>query len=151
MRRRWCASSGTQDRAHDDPPTGLSSPNGATPLADGGVLVTEIGGWVDRLSRTGHLLYSLRTPTTYPSDAQLLPNGNILVAGFNTPGRVDELTPTGRIVWTYAPQSWPGRPRPAVARGPLAERHDRGTDDWHHRVVVIDRRTKRIVVVRARR
>ena len=128
-----------------DPPVGLSSPNGATPLADGGVLVTEIGGWVDRLSRTGHLLYSLRTPTTYPSDAQLLPNGNILVAGFNTPGRVDELTPTGRIVWTYAPQSGPG----ALDRPSLAVRWPNGmiavTDDWHHRVVVIDPRTKRIV------
>jgi len=128
-----------------DPPTGLSSPNGATPLADGGVLVTEIGGWVDRLSRTGHLVYSLRTPTTYPSDAQLLPNGNILVAGFNTPGRVDELTPTGRIVWTYAPQSGPG----ALDRPSLAVRWPNGmiavTDDWHHRVVVIDPRTKRIV------
>ena len=128
-----------------DPPTGLSSPNGATPLADGGVLVTEIGGWVDRLSRTGHLVYSLRTPTTYPSDAQLLPNGNILVAGFNTPGRVDELTSSGRIVWTYAPQSGPG----ALDRPSLAVRWPNGmiavTDDWHHRVVVIDPRTKHIV------
>ena len=128
-----------------DPPTGLSSPNGATPLADGGVLVTEIGGWVDRLSRAGHLLYSIRTPTTYPSDAQLLPNGNILVAGFNTPGRVDELTPSGRIVWTYAPTSGPG----ALDRPSLAVRWPNGmiavTDDWHHRIVVIDPHLKRIV------
>ncbi len=127
------------------PPAALSSPNGATPLADGGVLVTEIGGWVDRLSRTGHLLYSIRTPTTYPSDAQLLPNGNILVAGFNTPGRVDELTPTGHVVWTYAPPSGPGE----LDRPSLAVRWPNGmiavTDDWHHRIVVIDPRTKHIV------
>jgi hypothetical protein len=130
--------------AHN-PPTGLSSPNGATPLADGGVLVTEIGGWVDRLSQSGHLLYSIRTPTTYPSDAQLLPNGNILVAGFNTPGRVDELTPSGHIVWTYAPPSGPGE----LDRPSLAVRWPNGmiavTDDWHHRIVVINPRTKRIV------
>ena len=128
-----------------NPPAGLSSPNGATPLADGGVLVTEIGGWVDRLSRSGHLLYSLRTPTTYPSDAQLLPNGNILVAGFNTPGRVDELTPTGHVVWTYGPTSGPGE----LDRPSLAVRWPNGmiavTDDWHHRVVVIDPHTKHIV------
>ena len=128
-----------------DPPRGLSSPNGATPLADGGVLVTEIGGWVDRLSPSGRLLFSIRTPTTYPSDAQLLPNGNILVAGFNTPGRVDELTPSGRIVWTYGPASGPG----ALDRPSLAVRWPNGmiavTDDWHHRIVVIDPRTKQIV------
>jgi hypothetical protein len=130
--------------AHD-PPTSLSSPNGATPLADGGVLVTEIGGWVDRLDASGHLLYTVRTPTSYPSDAQLLPNGNILVAGFNTPGRVDEITPHGRIVWTYGPASGPG----ALDRPSLAVRWSNGmiavTDDWHHRVVVVDPRTRRIV------
>ena len=128
-----------------DPPVGLSSPNGATPLADGGVLVTEIGGWVDRINASGHLVYALRTPTTYPSDAQLLPNGDILVAGFNTPGRVDELTPSGRIVWTYDPPSGPG----ALDRPSLAVRWPNGmiavTDDWHHRIVVIDPHTKRIV------
>jgi outer membrane protein assembly factor BamB len=128
-----------------DPPRSFSSPNGATPLADGGTLVTEIGGWVDRLSASGRLVFSVRTPTTYPSDAQLLPNGNILVAGFNTPGRVDEITPGGRIVWTYGPQSGPG----SLDRPSLAVRWPNGmiavTDDWHHRIVVIDPRTKQIV------
>ena len=128
-----------------DPPRGLSSPNGATPLPDGGLLVTEIGGWVDRVSAAGRLMYSVRTPTTYPSDAQLLPGGNLLVAGFNTPGRVDVITPGGRVVWSYHPGSGPGaldRPSLAVAmpNGTIAV-----TDDWHHRVVLIDRRTKRIV------
>ena len=107
-----------------NPPQGLSSPNGATPLPDGGILVTEIGGWVDRISKSGHLVYTVRTPTSYPSDAQLLPDGNILVAGFNTPGRVDEITPRGKIVWTFAPIRRLVA-RPSVARGPLAERDDR--------------------------
>ena len=127
-----------------NPPQGLSSPNGATPLADGGVLVTEIGGWVDRISRSGRLLWTIRTPTSYPSDAQLLPNGNVLVAGFNTPGRVDEITPRGRVVWTYAPTGYWSLDRPSLAidwpNGLIAI-----TDDWHHRVVVIDKRTKRVV------
>jgi len=127
-----------------DPPTGLSSPNGATPLPDGGVLVTEIGGWVDRIDKRGRLVYTVRTPTTYPSDAQLLPNGNILVAGFDTPGRVDELTPAGKIVWTYAPAGYWSLDRPS-----LATRWPNGliavTDDWHHRIVVINPHTKRVV------
>jgi hypothetical protein len=127
-----------------DPPAGLSSPNGATPLPDGGVLVTEIGGWVDRISKSGRVVYTVRTPTTYPSDAQLLPNGNILVAGFNTPGRVDELTPQGKIVWTYMPTGAAALDRPSLAvrwpNGMIAI-----TDDWHHRLVVVDPRTKRVV------
>jgi DNA-binding beta-propeller fold protein YncE len=127
-----------------NPPQGLSSPNGATPLPDGGVLVTEIGGWVDRISKSGRLVYSVRTPTTYPSDAQLLPNGNILVAGFNSPGRVDEITPAGKVVWTFAPSGQWSLDRPS-----LAERWPNGmiaiTDDWHHRVLVVDPRTKQVV------
>jgi hypothetical protein len=128
-----------------DPPRALASPNGATPLPHGGLLVTEIGGWVDRLNARGRLVYAVRTPTSYPSDAQLLPNGDILVAEFNTPGRVDEITPQGRIVWTYGPTSGQG----ALDRPSLAVRWPNGmiaiTDDWHHRVVVVDPRTKRIV------
>ncbi len=130
--------------AHD-PPRSLSSPNGATPLADGGMLVTEIGGWVDRFDRRGRLVYATRTPTAYPSDAQLLRDGNLLVAGFNTPGRVDVITPRGRIVWTYGPTSGEG----ALDRPSLAVRWPNGmiaiTDDWHHRIIVVDPRTKRIV------
>lgn len=131
------------DCSHD-PPLGLSSPNGATPLPQGGLLVTEIGGWVDRISRRGRLLYTVRTPTNYPSDAQLLRNGNILVAGFNTPGRVDEITPTGRVVWTFAPTGHWSLDRPSLAvqwpNGKIAI-----TDDWHHRVLVVDKRTRRVV------
>ena len=135
---------GRAGNCRHDPPSGLSSPNGATPLPDGGVLVTEIGGWVDRIDKRGRLVYTVRTPTTYPSDAQLLPNGNILVAGFDTPGRVDELTPAGRIVWTYAPVGYWSLDRPS-----LAVRWPNGliaiTDDWHHRIVVINPHTKRVV------
>ena len=144
-RKKIVRSFGSPASCVHDPPRSFSSPNGATPLPDGGTLITEIGGWVDRLSARGRLLYSVRTPTTYPSDAQLLPNGNILVAGFNTPGRIDEITRSGRIVWTYGPQSGPG----SLDRPSLAVRWPNGmiaaTDDWHHRVVVIDPRTKRIV------
>jgi hypothetical protein len=136
---------GTPASCTHDPPRSLSSPNGATPLLDGGMLITEIGGWVDRIDRRNRLVYSVRTPTTYPSDAQPLPGGNVLVAGFDTPGRVDEITPTGRIVWTYGPASGPG----ALDRPSLAVRWPNGmiaiTDDWNHRIVVVDPRTKRIV------
>jgi DNA-binding beta-propeller fold protein YncE len=132
------------DCAHN-PPYSVSSPNGDTPLPDGGTLVTEIGGWVDRFNAHRQLMWSMKTPTTYPSDAQLLPDGNVLVAGFNLPGRVDIIKPNGHIVWTYMHSSGPGelnQPSLAVAlpNGTIAV-----TDDWNHRVVLIDRKTKKIV------
>ncbi len=120
--RRITAEVGGAGCRHD-PPRALASPNGATPLPDGGMLVTEIGGWVDRLTAKGRLVYAVRTPTSYPSDAQLLPDGNILVAGFNTPGRVDEITPGGRVVWTYGPAS--GRELSTGLRSPSAGRTGR--------------------------
>jgi hypothetical protein len=136
---------GSAGNCTHNPPHSIASPNGDTPLPDGGVLVTEIGGWIDRFDRHGHLVYSIKAPTDYPSDAQLLPNGKVLVAGFNTPGRVDILTNRGKIAWTYGPTSGPGeldRPSLAVAfpNGTIAV-----TDDWHHRVVLISRRTRKIV------
>ena len=136
---------GSPARCYHHPPDSFSSPNGATPLPDGGVLITEIGGWIDRLDRNGALVNTVRTPTTYPSDAQLLPDGNLLVAGFNTPGRVDILSPSGAIKWSYGPTAGPG----SLDRPSLAVRWPNGmiavTDDWHHRIVVIDPKSKRIV------
>ena len=144
-RRRIQRSYGSPSRCYHHPPDSFSSPNGATPLSDGGVLITEIGGWIDRLDRNGNLVYTVRTPTAYPSDAQLLPGGRLLVAGFDTPGRVDILSRSGAVVWTYGPASGPG----SLDRPSLAVRWPNGmiavTDDWHHRIVVIDPRTKRIV------
>ncbi len=128
-----------------DPPRGLASPNGDTPLADGGLLVTEIGGWIDRLSPSGRLVWSVRTPFPYPSDAQLLPSGNILVCAFTTPGRIVEMTRRGRIVWSFGARG--GRNR--LDRPSLAIRLPNGlvavNDDWRHRVLLIDPRTHRIV------
>ena len=144
-RHRIRRSYGSPSRCYHHPPDSFGSPNGATPLADGGVLITEIGGWIDRLDRHGNLVATVRTPTSYPSDAQLLPGGRLLVAGFDTPGRVDILSPSGAVEWTYGPASGPG----SLDRPSLAVRWPNGmiavTDDWHHRIVVIDPRTKRIV------
>lgn len=55
------------------------------------------------------------------------------------------MTPRGRILWTYDPPSGPGsleQPSLAVAlpNGMIA-----ATDDYHNRVVLIDRASKRIV------
>lgn len=143
--KRIVRSIGTAGDCAHDPPKALLQPNGDTPLAGGGVLVTEIGGWVDRFTGTGKLLWSVKTPTSYPSDAQPLPDGNVLVAGYNSPGRIDMIMPSGRIVWTYGPHSGAGE----LDQPSLAVRLPNGmiaaTDDWNQRVVVIDPKRKRIV------
>lgn len=130
--------------AHD-PPRGFASPNGDTPLADGGLLVTEIGGWIDRLDRAGKLVWSVRSPVSYPSDAQLLPDGNILVCAFTTPGRVVEMTPAGAVVWSFGASSGTDR----LDRPSLAIRLPNGliaiNDDWRHRVILVDPHSRRIV------
>src|SRR5712691_7795410 len=128
-----------------DPPRGFASPNGDTPLPDGGLLVSEIGGWIDRLAGDGHLVWSMRSPVAYPSDAQLLPSGNILIAGFTSPGKIVETTPAGRVVWSFGSPSGPdylNKPSLAVRlpNGLIAS-----NDDWNHRVILIDPKTKRIV------
>jgi hypothetical protein len=136
---------GVDGQCAHNPPSALSDPNGDTPLPGGGTLVTEIGGWIDRLTKSGKLLWSFPSPTTYPSDAQLLPDGNVLVASYTFPGRVDIITPRGHVVWTYeftkAPRAL-NHPSLAV---PLPNGMIALNDDFNHRVVVIDRRTKRIV------
>jgi hypothetical protein len=128
-----------------DPPRGFASPNGDTPLPDGGLLVSEIGGWIDRIAPDGSLVWSIRSPVSYPSDAQLLPDGRILVAGFTNPGRIVEVTRSGRVTWSFGATSGPD----ALNKPSLAVRLPNGliaaTDDWNHRVIVIDPRTNRIV------
>jgi hypothetical protein len=143
--RRIVRTMGAAGQCAHDPPHELSEPNGDTPLPGGGMLVTEIGGWIDRFSRTGRLLFSFPAPTDYPSDAQLMADGNVLVASYTSPGRVDIITPRGRILWTYEFTSGPralNHPSLAVSlpNGMIAL-----NDDFDHRVVVIDPRTKRIV------
>jgi hypothetical protein len=128
-----------------DPPRGFASPNGDTPLPDGGILVTEIGGWVDRLDRSGRVLWSVRTPFSYPSDAQLLPNGRILVCAFHDPGRVIEMTRSGHVTWSFGASAGRDRlDRPSLAMG-LPNGLVAINDDWRHRVIVVDPRTNHIV------
>src|SRR5262249_2234135 len=130
-----------------DPPRAFASPNGDTPLPGGGLLVSEIGppGWIDRLNAGGHLVWAVPSPIAYPSDAQPLPDGRILVAGFTDPGKIVELTRQGRVTWSLGAVTGPDR----LNKPSLAVRLPNGliaaTDDWNHRVIVVDPRTKRIV------
>lgn len=129
------------------PPLSFASPNGDTPLPDGGTLVTEINGsFADRLDKNGKLMYSVHfKDVTYPSDTQLLPNGNLLTVDYSTPGRVEEVTPKGDVVWEYFQKGGSGM----LSCPSLAFRLPNGNiavnDDKRDRVLIIDPKTNKIV------
>ncbi len=137
---------GTTGSCAHDPPRLFASPNGDTPLPDGGTLVTEIGGsWIDAISSTGSLEWSIRAPVGYPSDAQWLGDGRILLADYSSPGHVLIMSTAGRVLWSYGPSTGSGElNHPSLAmllpNGLIAV-----NDDYRHRVVLIDQRTRRIV------
>jgi hypothetical protein len=137
---------GTTGVCRHDPPAYLGAVNGATPLPDGGTLVSEINGsWVDDIGPSGRLRWAIQAPVSYPSDPQPLPHGRILLADYARPGRVIIMDRHGRVLWRYGPSSGPGElDHPSLAAafipGLIAV-----NDDFRHRVVFISIRTHRIV------
>jgi hypothetical protein len=137
---------GTTGICRHNPPSELGAINGATPLADGGTLVSEItGSWVDDISASGRLRWAVQAPVSYPSDPQLLAPGRILLADYARPGHVIIMTRSGRVLWRYGPPSGAGM----LDHPSLAARIAPGliaiNDDFRHRVVIVSIRTHHIV------
>jgi outer membrane protein assembly factor BamB len=130
----------------DAPPFSYNEPNGDTPLPDGGILITEIrGSRVVRLDASGRVKYDIHVPVLYPSDAQLDPHGNIVVADYSNPGAVVSVSPTGRLLWRYGPSSGAGRlDHPSLA-DPLADGTIILNDDLRDRVILLNPKTGRIL------
>ena len=130
-----------------NPPKSFGLPNGDTPLPNGHVLITEIlGGWVSEVGWDGTLYWTTRAPGIhYPSDAQMLPDGNILLVDYSRPGQILIMSPQGRVVWRYAIRSGPAMlDHPSLAielsNGLIAL-----NDDFRNRVIVVDPKTNKIV------
>ncbi len=141
---------GQPGQCRHDPPRLLAHPNGATPMDNGDILVSEItGAWISRITRQGQLLWSVRAPhVRYPSDAFPTVDGKqVIVADFSKPGRVVIFDPaTGKASWEYfAAEGEKMLDHPSLAR----ELPDTGdilvVDDLRDRVVVIDRKTKEFI------
>lgn len=129
------------------PPKSFGLPNGDTPIANGHVLVTEIlGSWISEVGWDGTLYWTARAPgIAYPSDAQVLPDGNILLVDYSRPGQILVMSRDGRPIWRYAPRFGTGmlnHPSLAIelSNGLIAL-----NDDFRHRVIVIDPKTNQIV------
>jgi hypothetical protein len=137
---------GTTGVCNHDPPRELGAINGATPLPDGGTLVSEINGsWVDDIGPNGKLRWAVQAPVSYPSDPQLIGPNRILIADYAHPGHALIMTSGGRVLWRYGPASGPGE----LDHPSLAFRIAPGlvaiNDDYRDRVVIVDIHTNRIV------
>ena len=142
---------GTPGVRRHEPPRYFNAPNGALPTPNGDFIVTEISwgyghpGYIDRIAPDGSVRYSFHTETIYPSDANLMPDGNILVVGYTDPGVVDIYSPYGKLLWHYRKTTGSGAlNHPSIAL-PLSNGNLLVCDDWNDRVVLIDPGTRRIV------
>jgi DNA-binding beta-propeller fold protein YncE len=141
---------GKPGKCNHNPPAELGHPNGATPMENGDILVTEIrDAWISRITRDSKVLWSVKAPNIhYPSDAFPTVDGKqVIVADFWKPGRVVIFDPaTRKVTWEYFVKDGPG----ALDHSSLArELPDTGdvliVDDLNDRVIVVDRKTKAII------
>jgi DNA-binding beta-propeller fold protein YncE len=128
------------------PDVSYGSPNGWFPMHDGNTVVTEINGdWVDVLSPNGSVLSSTHAPGfSYPSDTNEVRPGVLLSADYTDPGAIETFTPTGQLLWRFAPSGPRALNSPSLAM-PLPNGDVLANDDHNDRVIVIDPRTNRIV------
>ena len=137
---------GTDGVCVHNPPASIGSPNGATPLPDGDLLISEINGsWVSEFTRSGKLVWTVRLPISYPSDPQQLGPDRYLIADYASPGQILEFNRKGHILHRYRATSGPGR----LNHPSLAEMLPSGVfmvnDDFNNRMIAIDPATGALV------
>ena len=117
------------------------------PLPDGHFLVTEINGdWVDEIDTAGHVYWAAHPPGVgYPSDSNQIEPDRYLTVDYSSPGQAVIFDHAGQTLWRYDPATGSGElNHPSLAMG-LPNGDILLNDDYNHRVVIIDRRTHRIV------
>ena len=131
-----------------DPPGELGLPNGAVEMEGGDILVTEVNGaWVSRITREGRVVWTMQAfGLHYPSDAAPTHDGQVIVADYSKPGRVIVFDPQRRkLTWDYFFKSGEAMlDHPSLALE-LPDGDVMLSDDYRHRVIVIDRQTKKIL------
>lgn len=141
----WTA--GVPGRCEHAPPFRFGSPNGAFPMPNGHLLITEINGdWVDEIDSGGHVYWTAHPPgVAYPSDTSELAPGKYVTADYSSPGQVVVFDSSGHTLWRWDPRTGPGRlDHPSLAEG-LPNGDILLNDDRNHRVIVIDPNTNTIV------
>jgi len=135
---------GVTGRCGSTPPF-LASPNGDTPLPNGHVLVSTINdhGLIE-LDESWKPVLRLTLPLRYPSDPQITKAGDFLVCAYTRPGTILELSRDGSVVWNYTAAGEGGLIRPSLAME-LPDGNILANDDLNHRVIVVDKATKKIL------
>ena len=137
---------GRTGTCRDNAPHTYGSPNGDTPLPDGGLLITEINGSrVVRLSPTGKVLFDFHVPVAYPSDAQINAQGDVIVVDYSNPGSVVAMSQTGRLLWRWGPISGKWRMDHPSLGTPLPNGDIVINDDARDRIIVLDPQTRKVV------
>jgi hypothetical protein len=135
---------GETDHCGSEPPL-LASPNGDTPLPNGHMLVSTIEDHsITELDADWKPVLKLSLPMRYPSDPQMTKAGNFLVASYTHPGRIIEISRQGGVVWDYDAGDAGNLNRPSLAIE-LPNGNILANDDLNHRVIVVDKATKKIV------
>ncbi len=131
--------------AHN-PGYGYGSPNGAFPLLNGNLLITEINGsWVDEITVTGKHIWSVHVPGVYyPSDTNEISPGRYLTVDYSSPGQVVIFNRSGTALWRYRPTGAAALDHPSLAL-PLPNGDVILNDDANHRIIVLDPKTNTIV------
>lgn len=130
------------------PPTTFAAPNGDFPAPNGGMLITQIGANDAMLvNAKGQEQWTVHFPSrfSYPSDANLTPNGNVIVVFYTDPGAIVEMSPSGKLLWQYAVQSGPGMLNHPSLGVKLKNGMVLLNDDSNDRVIVINPKTNQIV------
>ncbi len=142
--KRIVRQAGVTGRCGSKPPL-LASPNGDTPLPSGHVLVSTIRDHsLVELDENWQQVFRLTLPLRYPSDPQMTMAGNFLISGYTRPGKIIEISRSGDIVWQYTAKGEGGLNRPSLAIE-LPNGNILANDDLNHRVIVVDKSSKKIL------
>ena len=128
------------------PPRHYDNPASAFPLKAGGLVITELSGEIDLLNAAGKLTAALRVPGfAKPVAANQTAAGDLVAVDHTHPGAVTIFTTAGKVLWRYKPKHGQGElfdPSMAIV---LPNGDVLVSDDYNSRVIVIDRRTQKIV------
>jgi hypothetical protein len=143
---------GTTRVCTHNPPTGLGSPNGDTPLDNGNILISEIrGSWVSEYTPAGALVWTAHVPISYPSDPQQLgatatTNPDLyLIADYTLPGAILTFNRAGQVLSMYRAASGPGMLNHPSLVELLPSGVYMANDDYRDRMVAIDPTTGALV------